>query len=105
MDRWLKRLWLLIGLVVFPLLVHAAYAAASEAIRGRTGEPVVELPARTPDSLIRPRAVRASMPDSVRGGPDRIVLIYYGEAQSGTYSSESARAYFEIGRASCRERV
>lgn len=83
MDRWIKRIWLAIGVLLLVLVVVGAGAlvVASISTGGRTNAVVAPDTAR--GATIRPRAVRYSTPDKIWGVKTRLVIVRYGKGQQG----------------------
>lgn len=77
----LKRLWLLVGILVLPILVYGLYNVITEWFVRDWVEPTVGLPADTAAASTSPRAVWASLLDPIIGSKHRILAIHYGEAQ------------------------
>jgi hypothetical protein len=82
MERWLKRVWLINGIVLFALLALGLGFAAVAAVREWRGNEAVAVAAPTPrgrdGSADRVRAVRFDVPHAVRGTSTRIVLVRHG---------------------------
>src|SRR5436853_7899367 len=94
-DRWLKRVWLVNGVVLLPAVVIGLGAAAVAGVSEWHGDKAVGVAApsleRAPnDGNAAGRAVRFDAPESVRGSNTRLVLLHnvagYLPASSGIYS-------------------
>ncbi|MFN8653701.1 MAG: hypothetical protein U0133_17480 [Gemmatimonadales bacterium] len=83
-DVWLKRLWLVIGAVVLPLVLLLAGVLLWSWYEDRHngGEPAVLVPPRhpaaTPDSIL---ALRYESPEHIQGSSTRLVRVYLGTGQ------------------------
>lgn len=85
-DSWLKRLWLTIGAVVLPLvLLLAGFLLWSWYSEHRNSQDrAVTVPPTTAAPHDSVRAVRYSLPETIRGSSTRLVRVYYG---SGSYQN------------------
>lgn len=81
-DRWLKRIWLVNGIVLLALPVVGLAAAAFTMLGNWRGDRAVAVAATAPDegaaTADRVRAVRFDVPVDVRGTATRLVLVRNG---------------------------
>jgi len=94
MDRWLKRLWLINGVVLLILLVLGTGTLLvtwfSGAVGGRNA---VVAPDATGGAAVKPRAVRYSPPRPIWGTKSRIVVVRYGKGQQRSGMGFSSYEY------------
>lgn len=83
-DRWLKRLWMVIGIVLLPLVMYGAASLIGDLLGRRfRGNDRIEVPdLGAVDSTTRPRAVRYDQPERVLGSVATLVMVRYGSAQA-----------------------
>lgn len=87
LDRWLKRLWLVNGVLLLVLMVLGTGALLVEWLSGAFGgKNAVLAPDATQGSAVKPRAVRYSPPRPIWGTKTRIVVVRYGKGQQGSAS-------------------
>jgi hypothetical protein len=85
MDRWLKRLWMVNGVLLLVLGVLATGAILVTWLSGALGtKNAVLAPDPTRGADVRPRAVRYSPPRAIWGTKARVVVVRYGKGQQGT---------------------
>ena len=81
-DRWLKRVWLVNGVVLLGGMVIGIGVAAVAAMTEWRGNKAVAVaaaaPGRTSDDGAPVRAVRYDIPASVRGTDTKLVLVHNG---------------------------
>ena len=84
MDRWLKRLWMVNGVLLLVLLVFGIGAFLVTWLSGAFGSKnAVLAPNPTRGAAVKPRAVRYSPPRPIWGTKTRIVIVRYGKRQQG----------------------
>ena len=84
MDRWLKRLWLVNGVLLLILIVLSTGAVAVTWLSGAfSGRNAVLAPDSTRNAAVAPRAVRYSPPRAIWGTKSRVVVVRYGRGQQG----------------------
>src|SRR5688572_21793238 len=92
LDRWLKRLWAVNGVLLLILVVLGTGALVAEWVSGAFSDKnAVIAPDTTGAAAARPRAVRFSPPQRIWGASTRIVVVRYGKGQQGTEFSSGAR--------------
>lgn len=85
MDRWLKRLWLVNGVLLLILTVLGTGALLVTWLSGAFGgRNAVLAPDATGGAAVKPRAVRYSPPRPIWGTKTRIVVVRYGKGQQGS---------------------
>src|SRR5437667_945584 len=96
MDRWLKRLWMVNGVLLLILMVLGACALLVHCLSGAFGgKTAVLAPAPTGRAAAKPRAVRYSPPRPIWGSKTRVVIVRYGKGQQGAGSGFGSRGYAE----------
>lgn len=91
-DRWLKRVWMVNGVLLLILCVFGVGAFVVEWLSGAfSGKNAVMAPDTTGNAVVRPRAVRFSPPQRIWGTSTRIVVVRYGKGQQGTEFGSVAR--------------
>lgn len=84
LDRWLKRLWMLNGVLLLVLVILGTGSLLISWLSGAfTGKNAVIPPDTTAGTAVRPRAVRFSPPRHIWGTTTRIVVVRYGTEQQG----------------------
>ena len=84
MDRWLKRLWLVNGVLLLILIVVSTGAIVVTWLSGAfSGRNAVLAPDSTRSAAVAPRAVRYSPPRAIWGTKARVVVVRYGKGQQG----------------------
>jgi hypothetical protein len=84
MDRWLKRLWMVNGVLLLGLLVLGTGALLVSWLSGAFGgKNSVVAPDTTRAGPIKPRAVRFSAPREIWSTKTRVVIVRYGKGQQG----------------------
>ena len=90
MDRWLKRLWMVNGVLLLGLLVLGTGALLVSWLSGALGtKNAVIAPDTTRSGPVKPRAVRFSAPRDIWGTKTRLVVVGYGKSQQGAGLSGS----------------
>lgn len=96
MDRWLKRLWLVNGVLLLVLMVLGTGTLLVTLLSGVLGSKnAVMAPDGTQGSAVKPRAVRYSPPRPIWGTKTRIVVVRYGKGQQGSASGLGSYSYDE----------
>lgn len=91
LDRWLKRLWMVNGVLLLVLVILGTGSLLISWLSGTfTGKDAVIPPDTTADTAVRPRAVRFSPPRHIWGTTTRIVVVRYGREQQGAEFSAGA---------------
>ena len=84
MDRWLKRLWMVNGVLLLVLLVLGGGALLVTWLSGAfSSNNAVLAPDSSRGTAVKPRAVRYSPPRPIWGTKTRIVIVRYGKRQQG----------------------
>lgn len=84
-DRWLKRLWLVNGVLLLALLVFGTGGLLISWLSGAFGgKNAVMAPDTTRGATVTPRAVRYSAPRRILGTKTRVVVVRYGKGQQRT---------------------
>jgi len=99
MDRWLKRLWMVNGVLLLGLLVLGTGALLVSWLSGAFGRRNAVVAPDTMDAgPVKPRAVRFSAPREIWGTKTRLVIVRYGKGQQGagfgSGSDMSRREYY-----------
>jgi hypothetical protein len=98
MDRWLKRLWMVNGVLLLALLILGTGALLVSWLSGAfSSKNAVIAPDTTRSGPVKPRAVRFSAPREIWGTKTRLVVVGYGKRQQGaglTGSDMSLREYY-----------
>lgn len=85
MDRWLKRLWMVNGVLLLVLVVLGIGSLLVSLVSGAfDGKNAVLAPDSTRVEAVKPRAVRYSPPRDIWGTKARVVVVRYGKGQQGT---------------------
>ncbi|HEV8303664.1 MAG TPA: hypothetical protein VGQ25_01770 [Gemmatimonadales bacterium] len=80
LDRWLKRLWAVNGVLLLALLVLGTGTLVIGWASGLFArDQAVVAPDSTPHGAATPRAVRFSSPRRIWGTTTRLVIVYYGK--------------------------
>ena len=99
-DLWLKRVWLVNGIVVLVGLVAGLGAAVVAFVSDWHGNKAVAVAApsieQAGNAQNRVRAVRFDIPDTVRGTSTRIVLVHNGAGYLPSGSGLSERKQYNI---------
>ncbi len=96
MDRWLKRLWMVNGVLLLGLLILGTGALLVSWLSGAfSAKNAVIAPDTTRSGPVKPRAVRFSAPREIWGTKTRLVVVGYGKSQQGAglreyYSSDGS---------------
>ena len=90
-DRWLKRIWLVNGLVILPLLLFAGASLLWTAGSGWWGGPggiTAQEPVRQDSTAVRPRAVRLGTPQAIAGTGAMLIAVQHGRGNypTGSYA-------------------
>lgn len=99
MDRWLKRLWMVNGVLLLGLLILGTGALLVSWLSGVFDRKnAVIAPDTTRSADARPRAVRFSAPRAIWGTKTRVVVVRYGKGQQGpglgSGSGMTSREYY-----------
>lgn len=101
MDRWLKRLWMVNGVLFLLFLVLGVGAFLvtwlSGAFAGKNAVLAPDPTAGAAAAAAQPRAVRYSPPRTIWGTKTRVVVVRYGKGQQGTrfgLGSESGSDFY-----------
>ena len=93
-DRWLKRLWLVNGVLVLILMVLGTGVLLVTWLSGAFGSKnAVIAPDAIGGATSKPRAVRYSPPRPIWGTKTRIVVVRYGKGQQGPGMSFGSYEY------------
>ncbi len=99
-DRWLRRVWLVNGVLLLALFLWAgaylAFAGVSSLVGNRHGDDVSLKGTGKDSSELMLRAVRFSAPQPIHGTDTRLVEIFHGAA-SMSVSLEEAYSGMSIG--------
>lgn len=89
-DRWLKRVWMVNGVLLLALLILGTGALLVSWLSGAFGgKDAVVAPDTTRSGPVKPRAVRFSAPSEIWGTKSRVVVVRYGKGQQGAGLSGS----------------
>ena len=84
MDRWLKRLWMVNGVLLLALLILGIGTLLVSWLSGAFGGKNAVIAADTTRGApVKPRAVRFSGPGEIWGTKSRVVVVRYGKGQQG----------------------
>ncbi len=84
LDRWLKRVWMVNGVLLLVLMLLGTGALLVTWLSGAFGgKNAVLAPAQTSGADAKPRAVRYSPPRPIWGSKTRVVVVRYGKGQQG----------------------
>ena len=100
-DRWLKRLWMTIGIVLLPIVLYGAVSLGIELLGRSFGQddPIQVPGSGATDSTTRPRAVRYDQPVEILGSEASIIMVRYGVAQAYEEGSAfSTSKHFRVTR-------
>lgn len=100
MERWLKRLWFVNGVLLLILLVLGIGAFLVSWLSGAFTRPNAVLAPDVPHADAKPRAVRYSPPRTIWGTKSRVVVVRYGKGQQGAGFGSGAglsRDYYSYG--------
>jgi hypothetical protein len=82
LDRWLKRVWMVNGVLLLLLMLLGTGALLVTWLSGAFGgKNAVLAPAPTGGADAKPRAVRYSPPRPIWGSKTRVVVVRYGKGQ------------------------
>ena len=96
MDRWLKRLWLVNGVLLLLLTLLGTGALVVTWLSGAFGgKNTVLAPAPAGGAAAKPRAVRYSPPRPIWGSKTRVVVVRYGKGQQGAGMGFASYEYRE----------
>jgi len=85
MDRWLKRLWMVNGVLLLVLVVLVIGGLLISWLSGAFGgRNAVLAPDPTRAAAVTPRAVRYSPPRAIWGTKTHVVIVRYGKGQQGS---------------------
>src|SRR2546425_179442 len=94
MDRWLKRLWMVNGVLLLILMVLGTGALLVTWLSGAFGgKNAVLAPDPTRGPAVKPRAVRYSPPRAIWGTKTRLVIVRYGKGQQGAGMGLASDSY------------
>jgi hypothetical protein len=101
MDRWLKRLWMVNGVLLLALLILGTGALLVSWLSGAFSRNNAVIAADTTRGApAKPRAVRFSPPREIWGTKTRVVIVRYGKGQQGagfgSGSDMSSREYYSL---------
>ncbi len=94
MDRWLKRLWMVNGVLLLVLLVLGGGALLVTWLSGAfSSKNAVLAPDPTRTAAVKPRAVRYSPPRPIWGTKTQVVIVRYGKGQQGAGMGLASDSY------------
>ena len=96
LDRWLKRVWMVNGVLLLVLMLLGTGALLVTWLSGAFGgKNAVLAPAQTSGADAKPRAVRYSPPRPIWGSKTRVVVVRYGKGQQGAGGGFGSYEYRE----------